>query len=155
MRIPSRGLIKGKNELLTLFPEVAKEWDSDKNQAFSPDMVTAGSNEKVWWKCSFGHTWQALVCSRARGVGCPYCSNRKVLVGYNDLATTHPDIAAEWDYSQNGTITPKNITYGTTKKYWWICSNGHFYESSVEGRIRGRGCPICCNSHHQHFIYEK
>ena len=106
-------------------------------------MVTAGSSETVWWKCSLGHTWQALVSSRTRGNCCPYCSNKRILAGYNDLLTTHPAIAAEWDYSKNGTISPKEVSYGSTKKYWWICSNGHSYESPVEGRIRGRGCPIC------------
>ena len=143
MGIPSRGLIKGKNDLATLFPDIAKEWDSEKNNGYSPDMVTAGSSEKAWWKCSLGHTWQALVSSRTRGIGCPFCSNKRILAGYNDLATTHPIIAAEWDCSKNGAVTPKEVTYGTTKKYWWICSNGHSYESSVAGRIRGRCCPIC------------
>lgn len=26
---------------------------------------------------------------------CPYCENKKVLAGYNDLKTTHPNIAKE------------------------------------------------------------
>ena len=146
MGIPSRGLIKGKNDLATLYPEIVKEWDLQKKQGYSPDMVTAGSSETVWWKCSLGHTWQAHVSSRTRGNGCPYCSNKRILAGYNDLLTTPPAIAAEWDYSKNGTISPKEVSYGSAKKYWWICSNGHSYESPFEGRIRGRGCPTLIES---------
>lgn len=29
---------------------------------------------------------------------CPYCKNRKLLRGFNDLATAHPWLAAEWDW---------------------------------------------------------
>ena len=32
---------------------------------------------------------------------CPFCSHKKLLSGYNDLATTYPQIAAEWDYEKN------------------------------------------------------
>lgn len=143
MRIPSRGLVKGKNDLMTLFPQIAKEWVTEKNQGFTPDMVTTGSNEKVWWRCSSGHTWEAFICTRTRGAGCPYCANKRVLVGYNDLMTTYPNIAKEWNYNLNGDISPKDVTFGSNKQMWWICLKGHSYKCPVESRIRGRGCPIC------------
>lgn len=143
MRIPSRGLKKGINDLLTLQPDIAKEWYTDMNQGYTPDLVTTGSNEKVWWKCAAGHTWQAVIASRTSGIGCPYCSNKKVLVGFNDLLTTHPDIASEWDCANNGSVSPKDVTHGSQKQFWWICPNGHSYKSPVSGRVRGRGCPIC------------
>ena len=49
--------------------------------------VTPNSHKKVWWKCSKGHEWQAVVASRNRGSGCPYCSGRKAISGINDLET--------------------------------------------------------------------
>ena len=78
-------------------PELLSEWDYDKNSPLTPDNVTSGSNKKVWWKCSHGHEWLAVIYHRVKGVGCPYCSNKKVLKGYNDLASKNPEIAKEWD----------------------------------------------------------
>ena len=75
-------------------------------------MVTAGNSRKVWWRCEKGHSWQATIASRTSGCGCPVCANRKILPGFNDLATTHPALAAEWHPIKNGDLTPKKIIYG-------------------------------------------
>lgn len=62
------------NNLETLYPELIKEWDKNKNGPLKPKDYVAGSNKKVWWKCSRGHTWQAMIISRAiKGTGCPFC----------------------------------------------------------------------------------
>ena len=39
----------------------------------------------------------AAVAKRVEGTGCPYCSNSKVLIGSNDLATKFPKLAKEAD----------------------------------------------------------
>ncbi|MBQ03731.1 hypothetical protein CL673_03350 [Candidatus Bathyarchaeota archaeon] len=54
-------------------PELAKEWHPIKNGDLTPAQVTPGSGKKVWWRCSRGHEWEAMVKSRTRGTGCPYC----------------------------------------------------------------------------------
>ena len=123
-------------------PELLREWDYDKNAPLTPDEVTASSSRMVWWMCSNGHNWKAVVYSRKKS-GCPYCANRKVLVGYNDLATTKPDLANEWNYDKNTEIKPENILGSSTKKVWWKCSLGHEWEASVFDRSTGRGCPFC------------
>lgn len=46
----------------------------------------------MWFYCSKGHEWLTKPALISRGTGCPYCSNRKILIGYNDIATTSPDI---------------------------------------------------------------
>ena len=60
--------------------------------------MIASSNKRVWWKCKGGHEWSGLIVNRTRkdkaDSGCPYCSGRKVLAGYNDLTTTHSGISA-------------------------------------------------------------
>ena len=51
----------------------------------------------VFWGTS---GWRPSWPHRPPGNGCPYCGNRKVLEGFNDIATTHPHIAAQasgWD----------------------------------------------------------
>ena len=63
--------------------------------------VRYSSKTKVWWICSLNHTWKAEIDSRTYGRGCPYCSNVKVLLGYNDLESTSPDLIKEWDFSKN------------------------------------------------------
>lgn len=93
-----RKVLKGYNDLRTTHPEIAREWDKGRNGDLRPTDVLASSNKRVWWKCKEGHEWSGLIANRARrgkaDPGCPHCSGRKVLAGYNDLATMHPDRAA-------------------------------------------------------------
>ena len=44
----------------------------------------------AWWRCENGHEWKAAIYTRSDGAGCPYCTGRKVKVGFNDLATQYP-----------------------------------------------------------------
>ena len=65
------------NDLKSLFPEIAFEWDYEKNQPKRPEEFTQGSTKKVWWKCSKGHSWDAVIHSRTgNGRGCPQCTNQ-------------------------------------------------------------------------------
>ena len=133
------------NSLGTKYPELAKQWHPTKNGGLSPESFTPGSHEKVWWRCEKGHEWKAEIKSRVSGVGCPVCAGKSILIGYNDLATTNPELVKEWHPTKNGTISPHNVTKGSDKKIWWICERGHEWEASVSSRIRGRGCPYCAN----------
>lgn len=126
-------------------PELAKEWDYQKNKALKPDMVSSGSGECVWWICEKGHSYKSIVGNRVRmGRGCPYCSNRRLLKGYNDLETTYPQIAKEWNYEKNDPIKPRDVLPKVSKKVWWVCPNGHEYQATVGSRtFQGTGCPYC------------
>ena len=128
----------GINDLQTLHPKLALEafgWD--------PSTVNPGSNVKRMWKCTLNHQWKASVDTRAhRGYGCPICSHKQLLVGFNDLATTHPDVAAQaygWD--------PTTVIGGTHQKKLWKCELGHTWETSPRKRAFGvmNNCPICGN----------
>lgn len=100
--------------------------------------VTAGSEKKFAWRCDQGHTWEALVSSRCRGSGCPYCSGRLILPGFNDLATTHPGVAAEC------LEDPTTVRAGTDRKIGWRCAEGHEWEAPPYVRTtQGSGCPYC------------
>ena len=72
-----------KNDLISKFPEIAKEWhpsmnyDADKNIDLKPGNFSYGSKVKIWWQCSKGHEWQASIVNRTHGgTGCPYCAGR-------------------------------------------------------------------------------
>ena len=131
------------NSLLFTNPKLSKEWNYEKNGSLRPEHVLANSRKKVWWKCSKGHEWQAAINSRNSGNGCPYCSNQKVLRGYNDLTTINPIIAKEWDYDRNGDLKPEDFTVGSEKKVWWKCKNGHEWQATINNRNNGTGCPYC------------
>ena len=122
-----------------------KEWDESRNFPLTPDTVSYGSKKKVWWTCENGHSWQMTVHVRSEGSGCPYCAGRKVLPGFNDLETLCPGVAAQWDPSLNGALTPEMVTPGSNKKVWWQCSMGHVWKSVIYPRTGAQqcGCPVC------------
>ena len=105
--------------------------------------MLSNSGKKVWWKCEKGHEWQARISHRNKGIGCPYCSGKKVLQGYNDLATINPELAKEWNCEKNGNLKPEDFTANSGKKVWWKCEKGHEWKATIANRNRGRGCPIC------------
>lgn len=102
-------------------PELAAQADG-----WDLTTVTAGSGKQVFWKCEFGHRWEAKVYSRSAGKGCPVCSGRAVLPGSNDLASTNPDLASQadgWD--------PTTVTASSNEKVFWICEFGHRWEATA------------------------
>lgn len=134
----------GVNDLATLFPHLAQQWDAAGNGSLTPDQVLPGSHRKVWWQCSEGHRWQAIVKSRVSGTGCPVCQHRALAAGETDLATRFPDLAAQWHPSRNGPLTPRDVFPGTQRKVWWQCEKGHVWQARVSSRAqRGAGCPFC------------
>ena len=139
--------IPGETDLATLSPDVAVEWDYEKNGDLDPSSITPASHSKVWWRCALGHSYQAAPYSRTRqnNSGCPYCAGRKVLPGFNDLETLKPALASEWYQPLNGDMTPSDVTLGSTKKVWWCCSDNHVWEAYVYARtkFKGTGCPVC------------
>ena len=68
-------IVSKENNFKFLFPEIAKEWHSTKNDKLKPEDVTKGTPKKVWWKCIKGHEWMASVNHRTtKGTNCPKCS---------------------------------------------------------------------------------
>lgn len=111
-------LLSGYNDLATVDSDLATEWHSTRNGDLHADQVTAHCAKKVWWIGKCGHEWEATVANRKSGNGCPFCSGRKILKGFNDLATVNSKLAAEWHPTKNGNLSPTQITAGTSKKVW-------------------------------------
>lgn len=129
-----------------MHPHLVPEWDTEKNTA-SPFEVRAGSGKKVWWtgvQCQ--HSWEMEARARVRfNYGCPYCSGQRVLEGFNDLATTHPELADQWDYQKNKK-RPTEITHGVKTKVWWTDARcGHSWEMSPLHRtkLKDPSCIVC------------
>ena len=139
-------LIPNENSLAKKYPEIAKEWNFEKNDGLTPDIFSYASNQKVWWKCGKGHEWQASINARTGKAhsGCPICSNRVVLKGYNDLLSQNPKLSKQWDPNKNGSLRPDQITATSSKKVWWVCDKGHSFEAKVYDRNKKKqGCPYC------------
>lgn len=135
--------VPGQNDLSTLYPELVREWDEEKNLPLSPDTVLPSSHRYVWWKCSKGHSWRASVKSRTDGTGCPVCANRSLSPGENDLASANPALAAEWNVERNAPLTPRDVFPGSSRRVWWRCGKGHEWLARVSARTEGSGCPYC------------
>lgn len=145
--------IRERNPFALINPTAALDWDYEKNKPYTPNDFSAGSEHVAFWKCSVcGYSWKAPI-ARRRHSGCIQCAKirRTEVARANRIKETgslldnYPELAAEWDYEKNGSLLPSMVTYGSDKKVWWLCPNGHpSYYSSVGNRaILHRGCPIC------------
>ena len=145
-----RKAIPGETDLATLRPDMLEAWDYERNREIDPKTVPPSSHEKAWWKCSLGHSWQAMIFSRTReqAARCPYCTGKKVLPGFNDLATRKPKVAEEWYQILNGELRPEDVSPGSNWKVWWRCREGHVWQAAIYSRTRERpsGCPVCAGT---------
>lgn len=139
--------------LLETFPDIATQWDYERNKGLTPADVTHGSNKIVWWTCSHcGHSYKKRISNRTapakrktESEKCPICLGRVIVPGFNSLKAKFPEIIErEWDFEKN-TIDPDTIPPTYRKKMWWICPNGHSYESLPGNKIyhKGGNCPYC------------
>lgn len=137
-------LLKGFNDLATKYPTLAKEW-SERNLPLTPDKVNEKSTKNVWWKCkTCGYEWKSVVRARVKGSLCPVCADRAVLAGYNDLATTDPELLDEWDYEKNTGTLPTAVSRNSMKIVWWKCSSSHSWRAKITDRtIEQKGCYLC------------
>ena len=137
--------LKGFNDLETKKPELAEEWDHSKNDK-QPSDYRPLSNKKVWWLGKCGHSWDAKICDRAKGEDCPYCSGKRVLIGFNDFQSKYPELSKEWHPTKNGNLRPDMVTTGSNKRVWWLGDCGHDWRALVVDRRNGKGkCPYCNN----------
>jgi hypothetical protein len=122
-------------------PVLGPEWHPTKNPDLDPNTLTTGSGKRVVWLCSQGHEWEARI--NRRGC-CPVCDGR-IVTPKNCLASTNPDLAAQWDFSKNVDLSAKDVTEKSIKMVGWICPKdpAHEYEAKIYLRSAGQGCPYC------------
>ncbi|MCL2540116.1 MAG: zinc-ribbon domain-containing protein [Firmicutes bacterium] len=137
-------LVSGVNDLATLNPALAREWDYYRNSGLRPTKIMPRSMKKVWWKCEEGHSYQAIVNNRSQGSGCPICAGRNEISKKINLKIQNPKIADEWNYQKN-LKGPESISSSSNKIVWWKCSKcGHEWEEKVSSRLgKNRECPEC------------
>lgn len=122
-------------------PKLSSEWHPILNGELTPHDVLPHTNQKVWWMGECGHEWETSVGGRSEGQGCVYCSGQKVLIGFNDMWTTAPEIA-------NMLLNPEDgykYTKGSGVFVFWKCPD---CDSKLEKEIKnvstnGLRCKMC------------
>ena len=157
--LSGRAVFSGFNDLQTMNPMLAKQWNYVKNKNLKPTQVTANSGLKVWWCLPyddpitgkhFDFEWTDSIAHRNSGRGCPYLNGQAVWEGFNDLKTINPKLAAQWHPTKNGNLKPTQVTVSTDKKAWWLLpyndpvTGKHFdfeWKSNIKDRNRNHDCP--------------
>lgn len=135
-----------ENCLKSKFPNIALEWDYNKND-LTPLEVLPGSTKKVYWICSKNHSYEMPIYNRIKAKNCPICSNKIVHENYN-LKVLNPNLAKEWHPIKNKGIRPEDVPPNSNQKVWWVCSNNnkHEWEAYIANRHgKNSGCPYCSN----------
>lgn len=137
-------ILEGFNDLASQYPKLAQEW-AEENLPLFPQQVMVFSNRKVWWRCQAGHRWEARVSDRSNGSGCPYCTGKILLKGFNDFATRQPELVKEWS-ERNLPLTPDQISEKSRQNVWWKCSEcGYEWKAMIWSRVKGCSCPACAD----------
>ena len=128
--------------LAAVYPSLMLEWHPTKNQHLDPAGLLPRSNRKVWWQCKERHEWEASICSRTNGSGCPYCAGKRIW-WENCLEKKYPNVARDWHPTKNGALTPRDVAPNSSKTVWWQCGRGHEWRRKIAYEIDSRGCPYC------------
>lgn len=69
----------------------------------------------------------------------------KSLKKYPSFFEMAPTLIKEWHPTANGKLSPRDLGIDYPQKVWWLCSEGHEWQATVESRMNGNNCPICKN----------
>ncbi len=149
------------------FPAVSAQWHPTKNGRLRPSDVSPDSTIEVWWTCPAiaSHEWRASPKNRTAKrspQGCRKCAyirrgkKRSTPKPGESLQDKFPEIAVEWHPTENGSLKPSDVRWGSGKFVWWRCPSKPYHEwrastnSRTNNRIRsvrrgkpGHGCPFC------------
>lgn len=100
-----------------------------------------GNREIMPFECKYGHVWDSTPHDVLEGYGCPYCAGQKVLIGFNDLWTTDPEMASMLTDPSIG----YEITRGSKRIVGWTCPYCSSQKQSSPKQVStyGLACPNC------------
>lgn len=150
-------VVTGINDFATMAPDIALEWDYEKNDSdFGPFTVAAHSHKIGWWTCSkCGNSYKSTFENRFLGEGCKVCGYKTVgqkvidraLKSNGSLVSTNSKLLEDWDYEKNINIDPNNIPIMSRQSVWWKCHTcGFKWSATVNSRTYGNGCPECARN---------
>ena len=103
-----------------------------------------GDNKHIEVECAKHHIWSSLPTNLRKGRGCPYCSGKKTLAGYNDIATTHPHLVKYFTNKDEA----KMYSAGSHKRIKVTCPDcGEECEITIKNlTYYGFNCKICSDN---------
>lgn len=138
-----------ENSIAVKFPQLVEEWDERANFPLRPETTSYQSNDKIHWVCKkYKHSFVMSVDKRTgRNYQCPYCSGRKLLVGFNDFKTwceenDRIDLLEEWDFPKE----PSQYLKGNKSEQinWKCCRCGNNWTAPILTRVHGyKNCERC------------
>lgn len=138
------------DSLSKLYPEIAKQWDYEKNAqtGITPEEIGINATQKFWWHCTNGkeHSFLATISKRVAGTKCAVCHGKQVSYD-TSIEYLYPDLVKEW--SEKNIYKPSEVTKGSEKKIWWRCKclKHPDYQATPYSRIKLKtGCPLCARS---------
>ncbi len=138
-------LIKGVNDLATLYPEFLDIWDYEKNDK-TPYEITFTPSVPYYYKCNnHNHIWRNKIGRVIESnFSCDYCSNRRVLPEFNSLQAHYPEIAFEWVNDLNNTTPDAIFPINAEYRRWHCHECGQIFSATTKGRTEGtENCPYC------------
>ena len=122
--------------------DLLDQWDGSRNGTLTPDTVSYGGRQKLWWRCEQGHVWQAAVYTRAgERAAAPTAPASAPGRGL----TTWPPGSLTWPRSgtppRTGDLTPDQVLWGKNRRVWWQCAHGHVWDARSSPGRRG-GLPL-------------
>ena len=136
-------VLAGFNDLASVYLELAAEWSE--NNPDSPSDYLRTSARTALWSCPTCHgEYEARICDRTvDDDSCPYCRQKKVLAGFNDLASVDSELASEWSLANPD--KPSEYLRTSPHKALWACPTCHGeYEACICDRfVNDCICPYC------------
>jgi len=73
----------------------------------------------------------------------------------NSFADQFPEIAKQWHPTLNGNLKPSDVSVGSGINAYWICpkNSEHVWQTRVNSRAKGRGCPYCAGKRKLGYKY--
>lgn len=137
-----------ESSLAFTHPDVAREWDYDRNDPLTPEDFTFGSDYKAHWICGRDdtHVWEASVSHRTNPnfpTNCPHCFGKgphTSLKKANSYQINFPEAAAEWSKKANQGVELEGLTKSSTCLATFVCS---FCDKPFERRVKKHRRPGC------------
>ena len=132
--------------LFNVYPHLKEKWDFE-NDVINPDTCSCIRGDiKLNWICPNGHRYEPTIMQQIYSQNnCPYCLNKKILTGYNDLWSKRADLRKNivdenvakniLEKDQKNKIWCKCDTCGNLKQYtpYTLSKKGFYCERCRDG----------------------
>ena len=124
----------------------AQYW-SNKNK-LKPNQVIKNTYKKYWFDCNVCQHSFEIVLSKVNSMNrwCCYCAHRKLCNNKDCKLCFNKSFASQSKaqyWSNKNKLKPNQVFKVSGKKYWFNCSNNHFFSIGLNQIRRGDWCNLC------------